>query len=126
MGAGISKRDLIAQLKSLEARAAEVERALRESQERLRLESEMRLELPAQVGQQRHAEAGDLQPGTSASPEQARVADAERAKKREVTEERLVPHHSRRHPEVEATARGEAVAMGQRAAQGTTEGVGPY
>jgi hypothetical protein len=121
MGAGISKRDLIAQNQSLEARAAEAERALRDSQERV-----LRLELQAQEGQQRHAEAGDLQRGTSGSPEQARVADAERTKKREITEERLAPHHLRRHPEVEATARGETVAMGQRAAQGTTEEVGPY
>jgi hypothetical protein len=122
MGAGISKKGPSrGQRQAWEARAAEAERALREAQERL-----LRLESQAQEGQKRHAEAGDLQRGTSGSPEQARVADAERTKKREVTEERLVPHHSRRHPEVDATARVETVGMGQRAAQGTTEDVGPY
>jgi hypothetical protein len=121
MGAGISKKGFRAQLQSSEARAAEAERALLESQERV-----LRLELQAQEGQQRLAEAGDLQRGTSGSSEQARVAGAERAEKREVTEERSVPHHLQRHPEVDATARVETVAMGQRAAQGTTEEVSPY
>jgi len=119
MGAGVSKRDLIAQLKSIEARAAEAERAVRELQERLRLESEMRLELQAQVGQQRHAEAGD-QRGIPESPE-ARIAGAERAENREVSEERLTPQLFRTQREVNHAARGEAVAIGQLAAKGTTE-----
>eukprot|EP00193_Tetraselmis_chui_P010461 CAMPEP_0177772308 /NCGR_PEP_ID=MMETSP0491_2-20121128/12146_1 /TAXON_ID=63592 /ORGANISM="Tetraselmis chuii, Strain PLY429" /LENGTH=155 /DNA_ID=CAMNT_0019290095 /DNA_START=207 /DNA_END=674 /DNA_ORIENTATION=- len=114
MGADISKRDSRAQGQSLEARVAEAERALREAQERV-----LRLELQAQVGQQRHAEAGD-QRGIPESPE-ARIAGAERAENREVSEERLTPQLFRTQREVNHAARGEAVAIGQLAAKGTTE-----
>jgi hypothetical protein len=56
----------------------------------------------------------------------ARVGDAERAESREVTEKRLRPHHLRTQLHMEATARGNVVALGQRAAEGRTEEVGPY
>jgi hypothetical protein len=83
----------------------------------------MRLELQAQVGEQRHAEAVDLhRSGTSGSS--ARVAGAERAENREVIEERPMPQHLRTQPDMKSTARGDAEAIGQRAAEGTTE-VGP-
>jgi hypothetical protein len=122
MGAVISKWGSRPLRQPWEARAAEAERVLRETQLRvLRLESEMRLELQARVGQQRHAEEGDLLRGTSRSPD-ARVAGAERAENREPSEERLMPHHVRTQPEEKPTTQGDAVAMG---AEGTTE-VGPH
>jgi hypothetical protein len=83
----------------------------------------LRLELQAQVGQQRHAEAGDHR-GIPESPE-ARIAGAERAENRGVSEERLMPQHFRTHREVKPATRGEAVAIDQLAAKGTTE-VGPH